>query len=310
MADEFPIDELPLAAAVAADKAAAATSATTVAAARKLFGKVKAGHAGTLDPMATGLLPILLGEATAFCRFLPDSKTYQADIRFGETTDTDDADGEVILRRPPPADLAAAVADILPSFVGDIEQTAPTFSALKHRGKPMHFYARAGIAVPEKRRRVKTESLHLVAVDDKCVRLTVVCGGGFYVRSLARDLGEQLQCGGHLCALRRIACSGMQIADAVEIKSLSAMDCAARIRFATPIEKLLSHLPAREIGEQQARQLGQGLQIAAMEEAGDGDSLERLFVGERFAGVGFLEKGMRRGEKMLSWTRSNQGAKE
>ncbi len=315
---------------VAIDKMQGATSAKIVAATRKLYGKIKAGHAGTLDPMATGVLPVLLGEATAFARFLPPEKTYEAEICFGAATDTDDAEGQIIARRPPPADLATAIQKELPSFVGDIAQTAPTYSALKHQGKPMYYYARGNIAVAQKQRQVQVYEVCLESVTDNFARLTVHCGSGFYVRALARDLGERLQCGAHLSALRRLYCSSLDIADAVLIDSLAALNGDERNNRISPIEKSLTHLPLCELDKSEAQDLGHGRignfdTIADMpekdaeanktsgeatngatgEEVGDEElgELVRFVADGRFAGVGRRNGKQTRAEKMLSWTR-------
>ena len=282
------------------DKVAAQTSARAVAEVRKLFDNIKAGHAGTLDPTATGVLPVLLGEATAFTRFLPPQKTYHATICFGAATDTDDAVGEIIYRRAPPCDLAAAVRAILPSFVGEIEQTAPAYSALKYKGRPMYEYARKQIAAPEKRRRVCAFSLNLQTTKDNCADIEVCCGGGFYVRSLARDMGELLGCGAHLSALRRTRCAGFDISRAITVESLARLTPALRRDYVVSIGESLTHLPSRELDLCMARAFAHG---QCDDKAPLGAQM-RLTVNGRFAGVGLCEAERIQTEKMLSWTRS------
>ena len=288
------------------DKAIGRTSAHTVAEARKLFGGVKAGHAGTLDPAASGVLPVMLGEATGFIRFLPSDKIYRADIVFGIKTDTDDAEGEVIARGTPPHDLSAAVREVLPRFTGEYEQTAPTYSALKHAGRPMYYYARRNIPAPIKRRKVRTHELRVESVSGVRLTLIVRCDGGFYVRALARDIGETLRCGAHLGGLRRTRCASLNSASPLEI--VAAEQPEMRAKYIAPVGEVLTHLPPHDINRDAARALGQGRELYGDGGGGDGgnggDGARVRFVcGGRFAGVGVVAGEQMRGEKMMAWTR-------
>lgn len=283
------------------DKTAGCTSARVVAMARKLFNGIKAGHAGTLDPAATGVLPVLLGEATAFARFLPEPKTYLAEVCFGAETDTGDAAGEVLRRRTPPSGLADAVRAVLPEFTGFLPQTAPAYSALKHAGKPMYYYARNKIAAPEKRRAVRAYALRLRAAEETRAFLEVRCGGGFYVRALARDLGAALGCGAHLASLRRTRCASFCETESVNLETLAALPPDLRLRYVAPPERALPHLPSVRIDAARARALGLG-QIAAA----DGGAPVRFWAEGRFAGVGRRCGNNIWAEKMLSWTRETR----
>lgn len=286
------------------DKEKGASSARVVADARRLFGGVKAGHAGTLDPAATGVLTVMLGEATGFIRFLPRDKTYRAEIVFGAATDTDDAEGEIIFRGTPPRDLRSAVREVLPRFVGEYEQTAPSYSALKHAGKPMHYYARKGISAPPKRRKVEARELRIESAEDDRATLHVRCGGGFYVRALARDIGESLRCGAHLSALRRIRCAPFD--SAISLREVAAAKEEERAqKYVASLAAALSHLPRIGLDIDSARALGSGCEINADEFDGK-DERVLFFCEDRFAGVGAVSGGRARGEKMLAWTRELQ----
>ncbi len=171
---------------------------------RGIFNAAKAGHTGSLDPLATGLLPICLGEATKIAGLLLGShKAYEAECLLGERTLTDDAEGEVCERRPVPNLDPAELDAHLQSFVGRIQQVPPAYSALKRDGVPMYVRARRGEAVELEAREVDIDAIERLAFDGRRLRLCVTCGSGTYIRSLARDIGERLGCGAHLTALRR-----------------------------------------------------------------------------------------------------------
>lgn len=171
---------------------------------KRAFGAVKAGHAGTLDPLATGMLPILLGEATKIAGYLlHKDKAYRITCRLGQTTTTYDAEGEVTRERPVPPLDRTHLQTLLAGFTGRIRQTAPIYSAIKQGGQPLYKKARRGEAVEAPTREVEILSIRIDHIGDDTLTLTVECGTGTYIRSLAHDLGEQLGCGAHVTALRR-----------------------------------------------------------------------------------------------------------
>jgi tRNA pseudouridine55 synthase len=185
------------------DKPAGLTSNAALQKAKRLYRAEKAGHTGTLDPFATGLLPLCLGEATKFSQFLLDAdKVYLAEVRLGVRTSSGDLDGEVIATRPVEV-TEAALRQALESFRGEIEQVPPMHSALKHQGRPLYEYARQGIEIERKARRIVVHALTLEAFSGDNCTLRVHSGKGFYVRALADDLGQALGCGAHLVGLRR-----------------------------------------------------------------------------------------------------------
>ncbi len=187
------------------DKPAGMSSNTALQVARRLFRAEKGGHTGSLDPLATGLLPLCFGEATKIAGLLLGSaKAYDAEIRLGSTTDTDDADGVVLRERPVPAFSDEQLQTALASLTGTIRQRAPIYSALKQGGEPLYAKARRGEAVEAPEREVLVQSIEVLAREDARLSLRVTCGSGTYIRSIARDLGELLGCGAHVTALRRL----------------------------------------------------------------------------------------------------------
>lgn len=229
------------------DKPSGMTSNSALQSARRLFSAAKAGHTGTLDPLATGLLPICFGEATKFSADLLDAdKTYEADLLFGVTTDTGDADGEVVSRRSvnfARAELEAALV----RFHGLIRQIPPMYSALKRDGQPLYKLARQGIEVERAAREVTISSLQLIeyieSAGERC-RLRVSCSKGTYIRTLAEDIGEVLGCGAHLTALRRVAVGDLRIDEAVTLDQLQELSEESRAHCLMPPDALLQSLPA------------------------------------------------------------------
>jgi tRNA pseudouridine55 synthase len=224
------------------DKAPGASSNAALQQAKRLYQATKAGHAGTLDPLATGLLPVLFGEATKFSSDLLEAdKSYAAEVTLGVSTSTADAEGEVLARRAvqvTPAQLDTALA----RFRGSILQTPPIYSALKHAGKPLYAYARAGIDIERVPRRVEIYALTLRWFEGERMALSVSCSKGTYIRSIAHDLGEMLGCGAHLAALRRTAVGRFDLGSAHTLESLQAMAADERDRCLLPVDALLQNL--------------------------------------------------------------------
>lgn len=240
------------------DKAAGVTSNTALQTVRRLYRAAKAGHTGTLDPLATGLLPVLFGDATKFGgELLGADKTYAAEIAFGTTTTTGDAEGEVLERRP--VSLERSDVDrVLARFRGEIAQVPPMYSALKRDGRALYDYARAGESVERTPRRVRIHELRLDAFAGDRLAVTVRCTKGTYVRVLAEDIGRALGCGAHLAALRRLASGPFSLADAATTAVLAALPEAARDARVLPVDVLVGHLPAVALAEPAARRFAQG----------------------------------------------------
>lgn len=244
------------------DKPGGISSNAALQRAKRLYRAAKAGHAGTLDPMASGLLPVLFGDATKFSGFLLDAdKEYLADVRLGVCTSTGDAEGEVLERRP------VAIADpllqqALARLRGTIEQVPPMYSALKHQGRPLYALARQGVDIERAPRRVVIRVLELLARDGDTLSLRVRCSKGTYIRSLAMDLGAALGTGAHLAALRRTAAGGCSVADAVTLEALEGMDEEARERRLLPIPSLLRDLPCVALDSAAAQRFVHGQAVA------------------------------------------------
>jgi len=231
------------------DKPVGPSSSAVLQAVKRLLNADKAGHAGTLDPLASGLLPLLFGEATKFAQFgLDADKEYVADVRLGAATDSGDAEGQVLERRPVEVD-EHRLAQALAQFRGTIAQVPPMFSALKHEGRPLYALARAGQTVERAARAVTIHELEPVSRDDTLLRLRIRCSKGTYVRQLAHDLGLALGTAAHLEALRRTAVGSLRLDQAVSLDDLQALGEVSRAAWLLPPEKLLEHLPRVDLAE-------------------------------------------------------------
>ena len=227
------------------DKPAGMTSHDVVWRVRKLFDTKKVGHTGTLDPLATGVLVVLLGRAAKACEYVShDEKVYEATLRLGLTTDTEDVTGSVLSTLdtlPPPAEVEA----VLPSFRGEILQVPPMYSALKVGGRKLCDIARAGETVEREPRPVTVKSLVCEPTDSpRDYRMTVRVSGGTYIRTLCADIGSALGCGGVMATLRRTEAGGFPIADCVTLEALEAMDLTDRLALLRPVEELFSDIEA------------------------------------------------------------------
>jgi tRNA pseudouridine55 synthase len=284
------------------DKPVGPTSHDMVGLLRRLTGTRRIGHAGTLDPLASGVLPILVGAATRFSEELTGGrKRYDAVVRLGQTSATDDAEGPV---QPVDAPLPeeAAVRAALPAFVGTFEQRPPAFSARKSGGQTAHRAARAGMPLDVPPRTVTVDAIDLLAVEPGDgwldVRLDVRCGPGTYIRSIARDLGERLGCGGHLAALRRTEAAGLLVDDAITPEALEELASAGRLAEAVrPVAELLT-LPSLVLDADQARRFCHGSTVAVTSATRAGR--HAVFQDGELLGVGSLAAGSLQPEKVLA----------
>ena len=247
------------------DKPAGITSQTAVQRVRRLLRARKAGHTGTLDPLATGLLPVCLGEATKFSHALLNAdKTYLATIRLGVTTTTGDLEGE----KTSDTHVAVGEAQIIPvlkRFMGEIAQVPPMYSALKRGGQPLYKLARAGKEVPREPRQVWVRELRLIRYVPPDLEISVTCSKGTYIRVLAEDIGRELGCGGCLAALRRTG--GGDLGDRANMVSLDELEATkeeARSSLLLPEDTLLAGLPCLDVDEGDVGRLTQGQQINAV----------------------------------------------
>ena len=229
-------------------KPAGKTSHDVVGAVRRLYHTRRVGHTGTLDPMATGVLVVLLGRAAKACEYVShDEKTYEATLRLGFTTDTEDVTGTMLSQSDtlPTADEVEAV---LPSFRGEILQVPPMYSALKVNGRKLCDIARAGETVEREARPVTVKSLVCEATDSPCdYRMTVRVSGGTYIRTLCADIGAALGCGGVMATLRRTEAGGFPIEETATLEALEAMEIEARLALLRPVEELFSDLQTLQL---------------------------------------------------------------
>ncbi|MBU3582502.1 tRNA pseudouridine(55) synthase TruB [Polynucleobacter sp. 15G-AUS-farblos] len=248
------------------DKPAGMSSQGAVTAVKRAFNADKAGHTGTLDPMATGLLPICLGEATKYSQDLLEAdKTYVARVQFGARTDTGDAEGQVIETYTLPtfaneAELKQALDALLPKFTGAISQVPPMYSALKRDGKPLYEYARAGVELERSPRDITIHRIRWTDIQWPEATLEVSCSKGTYIRVLAEDLGTALACGAHLVGLRRTEVGHLSLEQSFTIESIQQglKDSASYI---LPVDALLQTLPHLTVDEQQAKRLEMGQRV-------------------------------------------------
>lgn len=243
------------------DKPSGITSNHALQKARRLLNAAKAGHTGTLDPLASGLLPLTFGEATKFSSDLLDAdKQYRATVRFGTRTTTADAEGEVIDTRPVAFDRAALDA-ALSRFTGTLRQVPPMHSALKRDGRALYEYARQGVEVERAPREVTIHRLALQSFDGLDAVIDVECSKGTYVRVLAEDLGAALGTVAHLAALRRTGVGALTLEASITLDALEAMPPAVRGEWLLPADTLLASLPKVALGESQARRFAHGNSI-------------------------------------------------
>jgi tRNA pseudouridine55 synthase len=277
------------------------SSQQAVARAKRLFAARKAGHTGTLDPMADGLLPIGFGEATKFAQFLLDSdKQYLAILQLGATTNTGDAEGEILERHPVGVSVDAIDA-VLRRFTGPQVQTPPMHSAVKVDGKPLYAYARAGLAVERKAREICIHFMQLVDFSNKLLKIRVSCSKGTYIRVLAEEIGAALGCGAHLCGLTRETAGDLGLGGAVSIAELEAMDMSQRMARLLATDTFASSLPRlmTDAGVQQRLISGQRVPLP---EAAPG--LYRLYGDtDTFFGVGEVAEGILRARRLLIQSR-------
>ncbi len=273
------------------DKAKGESSNYALQRIKRLFHAKKAGHTGSLDPLATGVLPLCLGEATKISQFLLDSdKRYMAKVKLGERTDSGDSEGVVIdVQRRIDVDYDAVV-QTLTKFEGEIKQLPPMYSALKHHGVPLYKLARKGISIKRKVRAVTIHKIGLMNFDNNIAEIDVTCSKGTYIRTLADDLGQELGCGAHVIELRRLQagvfsidqCRGSNELEKIkESFGLSGLD-----KVIVPMERAVEKLPEVVLASETARDIRNGQAVSFHELPKSG--LVRLYEKENFIGIGIV----------------------
>ena len=306
------------------DKPSGMSSNQALQRVRHLFRAEKAGHTGSLDPLATGLLPVCFGEATKIAGLLLGSrKAYETVARLGATTDTDDADGVVLRTRPVPPVEAADLDAALAGFVGRLRQRAPIYSALKQGGEPLYAMARRGEAVEAPERDVEVDVFRVVERGGDWLRLHVECGSGTYVRSLVRDLGEKLGCGAHVAELRRLWVEPfrspvMHTLDELQSRGVESLDDCL-----LPLAAGLTGFPQRVLDAETARRFGHGQTVADPEgpvqaspsmpgqssasSHGRGDLIVVQGPGSRLLGLASPHHGSLRPQRLFNWAAEPTG---
>ncbi len=248
------------------DKSRDVSSNGALVAVKRLFNAEKAGHTGTLDPFATGLLPLCLGEATKFAQDLLEAdKTYEAILHLGVTTTTADSEGEVLERQD--VDVHREQIDVLlPQFMGELQQIPPMYSALKRDGKPLYEYARAGITLEREARTITIHELKILDYQSPFLRIHVRCSKGTYIRTLGEDLGLALGCGAHLSELRRTAVGSLQVTNAITLTELTEESEDLRVQHLQSVDALIVNCPKIMLNEQLATRFMHGQRLSLSKE--------------------------------------------
>lgn len=244
------------------DKPVGLSSNDALIQAKRQLNAMKAGHTGTLDPFATGLLPLCFGEATKFSQDLLEAdKTYEAVVHLGIVTSTGDTEGEVLATRQ--VDVGPAdIEPVLARFRGAITQVPPMYSALKRDGRPLYAYARAGVTLEREARAVTIHMLEMLSYDAPFLRLRVVCSKGTYIRVLGEDIGAALGCGAHLLQLRRTGVGMLTLDHSVSLDGFAALEADQRMRALLPVDALLSTFPAVMLNDDLTRRFLHGQRLA------------------------------------------------
>ena len=292
------------------DKPAGMSSNQALQRVRHLYRAEKAGHTGSLDPLATGLLPVCFGEATKIAGYLLGSdKAYEVEAKLGATTDTDDADGQVLRERAVPALERARIEAELAKFIGRVRQRPPIYSALKQGGEPLYAKARRGESIEVPEREVDIRAIELLGLDAETLRLRVECGTGTYIRSIVRDLGEALGCGAHVTALRRLWVAPFTAPSMHSLEALrelgEAEGEAALDALLSPVEAGLVAWPRLCLDAAQASALGHGRELhLAQPSVPEGDAVA-YGPGDRVLGlVEVGDAGRVRAKRLFRWASS------
>ena len=283
------------------DKPPGYSSTQALARSKRLLAARKAGHTGTLDPFATGLLPLVFGEATKFSRFLIDStKSYRAMLDLGVTSTTGDTEGVLSLRREPAGDIGR-IDDVLAAFVGVRDQIPPMHSAVHHQGRRLYDLAREGIEVDRVPRRIEIVHLQRLSLEGSALEVEVTCTKGTYVRTLAIEIGETLGCGAYLTGLRRTAVGGFRLEQAVTLEALEAAGVEGARQRLLPVEVLIEGVARWDAPESAALRFTQG-QVVECDRVQSGDERAVFDPAGRFLGVGRGESGGRLAPERLMAT--------
>lgn len=272
---------------------------------KRLFRAKKAGHTGSLDPLASGLLPICFGEATKLSGFLLDTdKRYHVQVRLGIVTQTADSEGDIVEALPIPPLSGTKIEEVLSRFRGEIAQVPPMYSALKHRGKRLYDLAREGIHIEREPRTVHIYELCLQHFDAHHLVLEVHCSKGTYIRTLAEDIGYSLGCGGHVKALRRTTVGGLSVLEACSLRHLESLPDIKK--YLLPVDRIINEWPVFQVSKEIAFMVFRGQEVSLLSSPSKG--LVRLYCEENnaFLGIGeILEGGRLQPKRLLKHTQAS-----
>ncbi|PCI35869.1 MAG: tRNA pseudouridine(55) synthase TruB [Thiotrichales bacterium] len=272
------------------DKPKDVTSNKILQTIKRMFHANKAGHTGTLDPIATGMLPICFGYACKFSKYLlSDSKTYVATFKLGETTDTFDIEGKVLQTRTVKQFNTEEILQVINQFVGDIQQTPPKFSAIKHKGQPLYKLARKNIEVEIPSRNVTISKINLLSWNNPLLSVEISCSKGTYIRSLANDIGEVLGCGAHIVQLHRTFCDYFKSHPMYDMPAIEQNAATQIEKILLPVEHAFCALPKLTLTPQEKQHLWHGRK-AEIELADMQDGLYSMYENSIFLGVCMLQE--------------------
>ena len=283
------------------DKPTGMTSNAAVQTVRRLFSRVKAGHTGTLDPLASGLLPVCLGEATKFSHPLLEArKSYRATLRLGWCSSTGDAEGE-LTRVCSPDFTAEQLREAVDALTGEIEQVPPMYSAVKIGGRPLYSLARKGVSIERSPRSVCIYEFRVLNWADDSLEVFVSCSKGTYIRVLGEDLGALLGCGAYLTALRRVGIGGLDISQAVGFEVLESASMVDRVAMLRPLDLLLEDLPEVRLGSNDSKRLCNGLTLSGYGTMAPVQRARLYAEDGRFLGLGEIDQaGVLRPKRLVS----------
>lgn len=270
------------------DKPSGMSSNIAVQKVKKIFKAKKAGHTGSLDPLATGMLPICFGDATKFSQYLLDAdKSYLVSAKLGERTNTSDAEGEIVSKRDVPDYSLSELNQAFDVFRGEIEQVPSMFSAIKYQGQPLYKLARQGITIERKKRKIRVSHLQVIEYLNHVIHFEIHCSKGTYVRSLVDDFGEQLGCGAHIIQLRRLNVNAYRCEEMISLDQLETLSEQELQHFLLPIDSAIAHWPRVNVSTSMAFYLRQG-QAVLMSKAPKSGWV-RIYVNDQFIGIGEMQ---------------------
>lgn len=287
------------------------TSHDCVAVMRRAVGVKRIGHTGTLDPMATGVLPVCIGTSARIMEYLDlDNKTYRCTMKLGITTDTEDVWGEILTETDPSSVTEEQIREVFAGFVGEIEQIPPKYSALKVNGKKLYEYARAGQDVEIKSRKITISSIDIEKIEGDEITFVVVCSKGTYVRTICKDIGDKLGCGAAMSALTRIASGIFTLEEAIDIEKIKEMTKEEIIEKLYPTDYPLIHFGRINLTAIQAKDFVNGKRMKRenleIVDASKHEEMYNVYYGDEFLGVAQFDRHILKSHKVFNVRMQNE----